>query len=328
MISPRNRQASIADERRRRAQTATGPRRARCGVSEPRPVSRCVPGRTCGRRHAGSAARPSCPTCAISSRSFSTLLTGVRFTATITSPGCTPAFAAGPADVLDDHAAIDAADPGVLVRRSADARRHRACPGAATSLAPRESLRSHRARPLRPRASAPAVAPHLERRPSCPARRRDHRRQRVRALDGLAVVLEDHVAGLESRARGRAALLHRSHQRAARPSRPKLSAMAWSTGWTLTPSRPCETLPCCWICSLTLQRHVDRDREGQALEAAAAAEDLRVDADHLALEVEQRAAGVAGIDGRVGLDERHGGIAGQRARLRADDARVTVLSRP
>ena len=38
-------------------------------------------------------------------------------------------------------------------------------------------------------------------------------------------------------------------------------------------------------------------------------------------QVEQRAARVAGIDRGVGLDERHDAVAGQRARLGADDAR-------
>ena len=37
--------------------------------------------------------------------------------------------------------------------------------------------------------------------------------------------------------------------------------------------------------------------------AAALAEDAGVDADQLAAAVDQRAAGVAGIDGGVGLDE-------------------------
>ena len=41
---------------------------------------------------------------------------------------------------------------------------------------------------------------------------------------------------------------------------------------------------------------VDRNGEGQAHVAAAARQDLRVDADDLAAGVEQRAAGVAGID--------------------------------
>ena len=41
---------------------------------------------------------------------------------------------------------------------------------------------------------------------------------------------------------------------------------------------------------LDLHGDVDRDSERETLEAAAAAEDLRIDADDFALEVEQRAA--------------------------------------
>src|SRR5205823_5727749 len=56
--------------------------------------------------------------------------------------------------------------------------------------------------------------------------------------------------------------------------------------------------------------------------ATGAAEDLRVDADHLAGHVEQRRAGVAGIHGHVGLDEGHVVVLSRhRARGGADDAR-------
>jgi hypothetical protein len=65
---------------------------------------------------------------------------------------------------------------------------------------------------------------------------------------------------------------------------------------------------------------IDGDREGQPHEAAGAAVDLGIDADHLAVEVEQRPAGVAGIDGDVGLDEGHIVLGGQVAALGADDA--------
>ncbi len=68
------------------------------------------------------------------------------------------------------------------------------------------------------------------------------------------------------------------------------------------------------------QRDVDRDRERQALVAAGARIDLGVDADDAASGVEQRATGIARIDGDIGLDERHIGIAGQRTALGTDDA--------
>ena len=55
---------------------------------------------------------------------------------------------------------------------------------------------------------------------------------------------------------------------------------------------------------------VDRRGEADALRAAAA--DGGVDADDLAVDVEQRAAGVAEVDGGVGLDEvlERAGLAG------------------
>jgi len=52
-----------------------------------------------------------------------------------------------------------------------------------------------------------------------------------------------------------------------------------------------------------LVRHGRRDGEADPLVAAAAREDRRVDADHLAARVDQRPARVAGVDGGVGLDE-------------------------
>ena len=48
---------------------------------------------------------------------------------------------------------------------------------------------------------------------------------------------------------------------------------------------------------------LQRDREADADVAAGGAEDRGVDADQLAAQVDQRAAGVARVDRRVGLDE-------------------------
>ena len=65
--------------------------------------------------------------------------------------------------------------------------------------------------------------------------------------------------------------------------------------------------------------HVDGDGEGDAHEAAAAAVYLGVDADDLSVEVEQGAAGVAGVDGDVGLDEGGVVFVGQAAAFGGDD---------
>ena len=58
-----------------------------------------------------------------------------------------------------------------------------------------------------------------------------------------------------------------------------------------------------WTSSSTIERTVfDGIGEADALVAAGIAADLRVDADHAAVHVEQRPAGVAVIDRGIGLD--------------------------
>ena len=49
--------------------------------------------------------------------------------------------------------------------------------------------------------------------------------------------------------------------------------------------------------------HVHRDREADAVGAEVLREHGGVDADQLAVRVDQRAAGIAEIDGGIGLDE-------------------------
>ena len=105
-------------------------------------------------------------------------------------------------------------------------------------------------------------------------------------------------------------------------SRPKASANCAFTSWICTPMRPRVTLPVLDELLAHVVGHVDRDGERQAHVAAAAAVDLRVDADHFAVEIEQRAAGVARIHRHVGLDERHETVfARHGATGGADDAR-------
>ena len=70
-----------------------------------------------------------------------------------------------------------------------------------------------------------------------------------------------------------------------------------------------------------VERRPRRNREGDADVAARRAEDRRVDADHLALEVERRAAGVALVHGRVDLDEVVGARADVAAERRDDAGR-------
>src|SRR3989339_948091 len=59
--------------------------------------------------------------------------------------------------------------------------------------------------------------------------------------------------------------------------------------------------------------------EADADVAAGAAVDGGIDPDHLTLEIEERAAGIAGIDGCVGLDEAVIGAVAQGSTLAADN---------
>jgi hypothetical protein len=63
------------------------------------------------------------------------------------------------------------------------------------------------------------------------------------------------------------------------------------------------------------------NREAHAGERSGRRDEEGVDADQFAARVDQRAAGVAGVDGRVGLDELAGLAADSRVRIRRDSAR-------
>ena len=172
------------------------------------------------------------------------------------------------------------------------------------------------------------VAPDLELDPFARRREADQARQAARAHDRLAVDLGDDVARLQAGV-GRCAarcdvrdqrafdMLHaerigkRLVQVLHRHAEPAVRSLAGGDDLVLH-----------------LERNVDRDRERETLEAAAARIDLRIDADHRAAAVEQRAARVAGVDRGVGLDEGHHRVAGQRTPLGADDALRRSLLQP
>src|SRR2546425_2507935 len=165
-----------------------------------------------------------------------------------------------------------------------------------------------------------ALAPDLHRSLGTRASRADQARQVARILHRLAVEADDDVGGLDSRLVGRAALLDGVHQRAARTIQPEGGRKVarhfldhHADAAARDPALVAQLL-------LDVERHVDRDRERQAHEAAGAAVDLRIDADHFAAHVEQRPARVAGVDGDVGLDEGDEVLLRQRAPLGADDA--------
>jgi hypothetical protein len=86
------------------------------------------------------------------------------------------------------------------------------------------------------------------------------------------------------------------------PRRPRLSAISSVTCWMFTPSQPRRTRPLSASC-VTPPARGWRDREADADRAARGRIDGGVDADHLAAQVEQRPAGIAAVDGGIGLDE-------------------------
>src|SRR5262245_58967151 len=111
-------------------------------------------------------------------------------------------------------------------------------------------------------------------------------------LDRVAGDAEDHIARLDAGLRGRAVLLYRGDQRAARTVEPeRLGELRVEIldGDADAPAHHAAGLD---QLLLDVARDVDWNREREPHEAARAAEDLRVDADHLTRHVEQRPAGV------------------------------------
>ena len=100
---------------------------------------------------------------------------------------------------------------------------------------------------------------------------------------------------------------------------PRLAAVSSSMFWILTPSQPRLTEPEFFSCVDHVGRRLGGNGEGDADVAARRAVDGGVDAHHLAVEVEGRAAGVAAVHGRVDLHVVVGARADVAA-LRRDDA--------
>src|SRR5436305_1245138 len=165
-----------------------------------------------------------------------------------------------------------------------------------------------------------ALPPDLYRGAGARARAADEPRQIARALDRLAVERDDDVARLDAGLLRRAALLHRVDERAARAVEAERGGEL--ARYLLDDDADAPARHAALVLQLLqdIDRHIGRNGERQAHEAAGAAIDLRVDADHLAAQVEKRPARVARVDGDVRLDERHEILLRQRAPLGADDA--------
>src|ERR1043165_7255858 len=133
---------------------------------------------------------------------------------------------------------------------------------------------------------------------------RDERRELARLVDRLAVEADDDVAGLEAGLLRRAAGLDLGDERAARSV--EAEGLGERRRYFLHADAEASALDLAVREQLLLDadRRIDRDGEGDALEAARARVDLRVDADHLALHVEERPAGVARVHRRVRSEAR------------------------
>ena len=148
----------------------------------------------------------------------------------------------------------------------------------------------------------------------------DDARQILRLLDVLAVEFDHDVAGLDAGRLRRALVLDAGDQRAARGL--DVEAFGDLVGDLLD----ADAEPAAAQLAELPQRidHADhglrRHRKADADRAARGRDDQRVDADHLAVEVEQRAAGIAAVDGGVGLDVAVIGTGIDVAVARRDDA--------
>ena len=137
----------------------------------------------------------------------------------------------------------------------------------------------------------------------------------------LAVELDDDVAFLDAGLGGRAVVGHPGDEGARAPrSMPSPSATSSVTSWMRTPIQP--RLHLAEAAQLLDDRHGDLGghRKADADRAAGRRHDRGVDADHLAVDVEERAAGIAAVDGGVGLDVVVVGAGIDVAVERRDDA--------
>src|SRR3569832_1905645 len=147
----------------------------------------------------------------------------------------------------------------------------------------------------------------------------DHGRQGGRIGDGDAVELEHHVTYLDAGLLRRTVGQYLRDQGAARPLHPeRLGEFARHVLYQ-------DTAPATTHLALGLDlihlvhREVDVYHKQQPQETTRTTKDLRIDAHHLAVHVEQGTARVARIDGDVGLNEGYVILVGQAAPQGAHD---------
>ncbi len=149
-----------------------------------------------------------------------------------------------------------------------------------------------------------AVAPnlHLGGRPR--RHLRDLHLQLVGSFDGLAIQCEHHIALLEAGLCRWRIGRNVADQNAAALIQPELLGETRRHVLNVHAQIAAHDFAVLDDLVHDVARHVDRNCEADALVAAALArENRRVDADQAAVKVDQRAAGIAGIDRGVGLNE-------------------------
>jgi hypothetical protein len=144
---------------------------------------------------------------------------------------------------------------------------------------------------------------------------RHQRGKRGRLVDRGRIPAEDDVARLDAGFGRGPVFVDRAHQRAFRPGQAEGLREALVHRLHRHADAPARHLAVRLQLVFYVHGDVDGDSERKAHVAAGAAVDLRVDADHVAVHVEQRPAGIPRIDRDVGLDERHIAVARERARL-------------
>ena len=131
-----------------------------------------------------------------------------------------------------------------------------------------------------------------------------HQAGKVRhLLDGLAVIARDHVARLYASLLRGGSSLHAAHQRAVGFAKP--DGLRHILGNRANLNTNAATAHATAHAQLLAHAHglVNGNGERDTHESAGAGVDLAVDAHHLTPHVDQRAAGVTGIDGHIRLNE-------------------------
>src|SRR5262249_7158397 len=162
--------------------------------------------------------------------------------------------------------------------------------------------------------------PDLDRNALSWRRGRDGLLQILRGIDLLLVELGDDVAGCDARALRRALLHDVGNQDTLRVAQTKALGELRRQGLDRDAEPTARHLAAGGELRVDPLRHVDRDREPDSHIAARAREDRAVDPDDLARHVHEWPAGIARVDGGVGLEEIVEQPLADRAALGADDA--------